>query len=327
MSRTDIPGWDPLVALYDKWLVCDTCDMPNCEGHVESGAPIRFALAIPTCADWRPERQASLDRLLDALMVGGPQPVVVKQFRDREPNWVWSRRMWDWAAEQDATHLVQLQDDVRPMPDFWAVLHAMVQGNPDQWIGLHVNHPVAQNLAHVGRRWFRTRAWFVGPQWVAPLDGQNALANMLAWRDANAKLQDGDPEKMTQFELEHEDVGIGTWLAKTGRDVYHPIPAIADVDLTIESSYEGVEGHIDDHRRPRVTWHGYRAAMLKDPAYWTLPSKTELYPGPGSGMCSFCGSEPAQYKGANFIGIGRMCRFQMMAADLGVPIQRDGGVR
>ena len=20
MSRTDIPGWDPLVALYDKWL-------------------------------------------------------------------------------------------------------------------------------------------------------------------------------------------------------------------------------------------------------------------------------------------------------------------
>ena len=107
-------------------------------------APV-FCLAIPTTADWRPERADSLKRLrLELSIPDGapdglrdfnyPPPVAhYKEFREKAPNWVWSRDLWRWGVEmgqQGATHLVQLQDDVLPMPGFWPVLRAMVEGNP-----------------------------------------------------------------------------------------------------------------------------------------------------------------------------------------------------
>lgn len=323
--------WSRVVAMSgegDNPSMCHLCGAVDCDkpGHSAPKYPmideqrIVFALAIPH-APWMPGRKESLARLLASL---GNRPVYSCIFDERAPNAVWARKLQEWGVEmgeKGATHLIQLQDDVVPMPGFWRVLRSMVEGNPEQWIGLHVNHPVAQQLAFVGRRWFRTRAWFVGPQWVAPLRGPHALANKLAWDDANGALPDGHPEKLTQFEMAHEDVGIGAWLSKTGRDVYHPIPAIADVDLTIESTYEGADGHIDDHRRPRVTWHGYRQEMLESKAYWELPSKTELFPGAGVGTCSFCNNEPGQYRAANFMSIGRMCLFHMMALAMGVAVR------
>lgn len=268
--------------------------------QINEPAGARFALAIPTTADWMPERAASLARLRNEL---GHRPQWYREFRERAPNWVWSRELWRWAAamaKEGATHLVQLQDDVRPMPGFWGVLRAMVEANPERVIGLHVNHPVARNLAHVGRRWFRTRAWLVGPQYVVPLRGPDSIQAFLAW------LETTEPS-LTPHQSEHEDVTLSTWLASTGRDCWHPIPAIADVDLSIGSTYEGVEGHIDDHRRPCVTWHGYNPAQLATREYWQVPAGTELFPGPDLGACTVCGKEPGWIPMGKFVTLGRLC--------------------
>jgi hypothetical protein len=265
----------------------------------EVGEKIVFALAIPH-TPWRPERVASLAQLHDAL---GNRPAHYQLFADRAPNHVWSRALWNWGAEmanRGATHLVQLQDDVRPMPHFWTVLRAMVEANPDEVIALHANHPVARSLAHMGRRWFRTQAWVVGPQYVFPLRGPNSIREFLTWVDQNWNTLDKHPR-------EHEDVLISTWLARTGRHAWHPIPAIADVDMSLPSTYEGADGHVTDHRRPCVTWEGYRVEQLVTAAYWQVPEQVETQPGPGAGPCVLCETRPVAFRSVNLLGICKQC--------------------
>lgn len=272
-----------------------------------------FALAIPTTADWRPERAASLDRLLTAL---GDRPVYYKEFRAKAPNWVWSRELWKWAVEcgkEGATHLLQLQDDIIPMPGFWPVLRAMVEANPLRWIGLQVNHPIARSLAHYGRRWFATQAWLVGCQYVAPLQGPDSLGKALLWLDEHEA-------ELTKHQREHEDVTLSTWLAKTGRHIYHPIPAIADVDLAIGSTYQETDGHIDDHRRPLVTWQGYDASMLRDPLYWQVPDRVELVRGPDHGVCVVCNERPAKTRTRNLIAFCEVCLLDQIATTWGIQL-------
>lgn len=282
---------------------------------------VRFALAIPTAADWMPERAASLAKLQDML---GSRPQFYREFRDKAPNWVWSRQLWEWGAamaKEGATHLVQLQDDVRPMPHFWSVLRAMVEANPEKWIGLQVNHPNARQLAHNGRRWYRDR-WLVGCQYVAPLQGPHSLATFGCWLAVSETLPEGHPQKPTQFECEHEDVTIAAWHHRTDRDVWHPIPAIADVDLTIGSTYETTPGHIDDHRRPTVTWHGFPLAMLQSPSYWEVPAQVERLQGPGPGPCSSCGKAEAKvvYPG-NFLRLCAICWLAGQGSIVGVNLK------
>jgi hypothetical protein len=260
----------------------------------------RFALAIPTCADFRPERAESLEKLKGAL---GNRPEFYREFREKAPNWVWSRAMWAWAAEMGAagaTHFLQIQDDVRPSPKFWPSLRAMVEANPGRVIALQSQHPILRNLAAVGRRWARSRAWLVGCQYVFPLAGPDSLQVFMAWLAENEGL-------LTKHQREHEDVTISTWLASTGRDCWYPIPAIADVDLTIPSAYDGVDGHMDDHRRPVVTWHGYSEAELSTINYWTPPAFVELVPGPGLGICTLCGVNQGYRRTSTWAAICKTC--------------------
>lgn len=232
-----------------------------------------FALGVPS-TPWIPERVASLARLLDAL-----QPEAnaheFRLFTDREPNCVWSQKLWRWAASTSATHLLQLQDDIIPAPNFWPALRAMVAAVPDQVIGLETVHPICRELARLGKRWARTRAWLVGPQYVFPLSGPNSLATFLAWCDANPQIV----EKSIG-----EDVTVSTWIASTGRDVHHPMPAIADHDLTVASVYHN-DHH--DHRKPVVTWHAY-GPEIEDPKWWAPPAEVPLLPGAGWPKCYFC---------------------------------------
>ena len=290
----DVEGPDDKTPYYDPNRVT----LPD-EGKIV------FALAIPH-TPWRPERVASLAKLLEML---GHRPKFFKVFDEKAPNWVWSRKLWQWGADmakEGATHLLQLQDDVRPMPEFWPVLRAMVEANPQRWIGLQVNHPHARQLAHNGRRWYKDR-WLVGCQYVAPLQGPDSLQVVLGLLAASDALPDGHPDKLTAFQHEHEDVTIASLLDKSGRDVWHPIPAIADVDLSIGSTYETTPGHIDDHRRPTVTWHGFPTAMLKDPLYWQVPSQVERIAGPGPGPCSSCGKRLGSVPFGNFIKLCNVC--------------------
>lgn len=269
-----------------------------------------FALAIPH-TPWRAERARSLEMLLGML---DPKPPLFRIFGEKAPNWVWSRELWRWGVEmgrQGATHLVQLQDDLRPMLEFWSVLEAMVTANPHRWIGLHANHPVARSLAHCGRRWFATRAWLVGPQYVAPLQGPDSLGKALLW------LEEHESE-LSIHEREHEDVSLSAWISKTGRDLYHPIPAIADVDLTIGSTYQETAGWIDDHRRPCVTWQGYPIEMLKDPGYWQPPDRVELFGSPGHGLCVICNERLATDRSKNLIAFCDFCLLEKVAERFGV---------
>lgn len=266
---------------------------------------LEFALGIPTTADWRPERHESLVRLCDELTF---RPKYYREFRERAPNWVWSREMWKWAAGTNATHFIQLQDDIRPMPHFWHVLRAMIEANPKETIGLHANHPIAYNLALKGRRWFRTQAWLVGPAYVVPIPRLRAF---LAWLDENESTL---PKTVT----EHEDVLLSTWLKQTGQDCWHPIPAITDVDLTIGSTYAGTNGHIDDHRRPRVTWHNFPVEQLKTPSYWEVPLGTERVPGPGTGICTACNKMEGWIVFGQWIALCKVCWLRGQATAVGV---------
>ena len=286
------------------------------EGDAVSDEKIVFALAIPH-TPWRPERVQSLATLLEKL---GHRPKFFRIFDETEPNWVWSRKLWQWGADmakEGATHLVQLQDDVRPMPHFWSVLRAMVTANPERWIGLQVNHPHARQLAHNGRRWYKDR-WLVGCQYVAPLQGPDSIQMVLDLLAISDARPDGAPGKLTQFQTEHEDVTLASLLHMSDRDVWHPIPAIADVDLSIGSTYETTPGHIDDHRRCTVTWHGYRTAELQEPSWWQVPSQVERVQGPGPGPCSSCGMRPGLVPFGNFVKLCNICWLRGHATMAGV---------
>lgn len=212
---------------------------------------VTFSLGVPH-TPWRPERVASYDRLMhvvagfDALVADESPLKHVRTFAEREPNHVWSKKLWSWAAETNATHLVQLQDDARVPPFFWAALSAMVEAVPDQVIGLEVVHPAARALAAEGRRWFTTSDCLVGVGYVMP---RELVVEFLAWR-ASA-LVDGAVERI------NEDTLIGLWCLATGRRIWHPLPTIVDHDTTLASTY-GNDAH--GARRPLVRWDTTRPA-------------------------------------------------------------------
>lgn len=268
-----------------------------------------IALAIPH-TPWIPARVESFNRLLDSLGLTGDDwvssemgPQTARFFTDRKPNREWSMDLWRWAASVasrpvhgadgivghtvGATHLLQLQDDIIPAPNFWPALRAMIAAVPDKVIGLQSQHPFGRNLAHIGRRWYRSRAWLVGCQCVIPLQGPDSIHEMLKWLEAYPHVVANSIG---------EDVTISTWLKETGRDCWHPLPAIADVDVTLESTYAGNDAH--DHRRPVVTWQGYPPGQLEDPSWWTPQPHTELVPGPGVGECNWCMLEQGRWRSA-----------------------------
>lgn len=226
---------------------------------------VTFALGIPH-APWKPERVESFARLGKALF--GPHVPVETQgadklryrvFSDREPNWVWSYKLWSWACETGATHLLQLQDDAIVAPDFWRHLRAMVAAVPDGVIGLESVHPVAAQC--VGP-WYTTPDMLIGPGYVVPIP---QLRMFLEWRSI---LRKGAIESVS------EDTMLGLWTFFTGRRIWHPTPTIIDHDTDLPSTY-GNDGH--KYRRPEFTWSRGGKSL---PASWkpfNTPSVTRFY--------------------------------------------------
>jgi hypothetical protein len=203
-----------------------------------------FALGIPH-TPWVPARVESL-RLLEGQLgtamrscgiVVRPCAVPGRVFAERTHNCEWSRQMWSWAAEIDATHFLQLQDDVVAAHDFWAHLHAMIDAVPDKIVGLESVHPSAVDMAG---NWYTTSDGLIGVGYVVPMP---QLREFLEWRAT--RLCKGAVESIT------EDTLLCTWALSTGRRIYHPVPTIIDHDITLKSTY-GNDAH--QHRRPLVTW-------------------------------------------------------------------------
>lgn len=208
---------------------------------------ITFALGIPH-ASWKPERKKSLFELALCLADEGRGQFLseghgslggsdARIFADREPNYAWSGKLWKWASETDATHLLQLQDDALVCPEFWAQLHAMVSAVPDKVIGLESAHPVAKDLPDT---WYTTPDMLIGVGYVVPT---TLLQEFLVWR--STELRPGGLESVNEDQL------LGLWCFVTGRKIWHPVPTIIDHDTSLPSTY-GNDEHQD--RRPTVTW-------------------------------------------------------------------------
>lgn len=263
---------------------------------------ISFALAIPH-TPWIPERVDSLDRLLGTLSGAWPSDPHRRIFKDREPNWSWSAKLWRWGLETGATHLLQLQDDVIPAPNFWAALTAMIEACPDQIVSLHGGHPANRLIAHRGGNWTQSKAWMVGVGYVIPRAILDELVKYRATLPDNPGI--------------NEDDLIGRFCVLTQRPVYHPIPTIIDHDTDVASTYKN-DAHL--YRKPTVTWRDYMPKEIESVSFWKVASEPPLVQDPHHGLCWFCYNEPgAAGSSATSAMIGRRCLASAVSGVLAPP--------
>jgi hypothetical protein len=241
-----------------------------------------IALAIPH-TPWVPARAESMERLLDALGIGGLQepgfPVDhFCVFTERAANHVWAESMWRWLHSTGADWCLQLQDDVMVAQCFWPAIRAMLGALPPEAdvVGLTSVHPMTPEIARRGHRWHRTPGNLVG--WAYALR-RDALG---AFLEDRARLPEG-------FRVQNEDEQIAIWTQRSGRSVWHPVPAIVDHDTSIPSSY-GNDHH--SHRRPRVTWRTFDEREICDVDWWRPSGTPEMLPMPDHQLCWMCGDRP-----------------------------------
>src|SRR5882724_10738678 len=111
---------------------------------------VALSLAV-TNTPWIPERLASCERLMLDLQQDAPSGLPVRVFSDREPNHVWSARMWSWAVnETDADWCLFLQDDVEIASNFWSRLESLLSAAPSAIVGLESVHPATMDQAREG---------------------------------------------------------------------------------------------------------------------------------------------------------------------------------
>jgi len=269
---------------------------------------ISIALAVPH-TDWIPERVESCARLTSALGLnayGAPVtdiPVTESRlFSDRESNRVWSQKLFRWALDTGASHLLQIQDDAIVAPRFWPILRAMIEAQPDRIIGLEATHPLIPVQHRAGRRWYRDQ-WLIGVGYVFPCA---QLDHYVDWCAIN-------PERVDKT---NEDSLISEWSHETGRYIWHPIPTIIDHDIGVPSTYGNDAHHeFSMYRRPLVTWRDVDTPALEDPAYWRVTQEgAPLLPGPGSQLCWYCSVGDAKLTSAKTGA--RLCK-QCLAEMLG----------
>lgn len=267
----------------------------------------KIALAIPH-TPWVPARVESMTRLRSQLgyepvdaswPLGGPDEY--REFTDKEPNWVWSVKLWQWLHDTGAEWCLQLQDDVEVAPCFWPALRAALAALPAdaQVVGLSAVHPLSLEIARQGHRWHRTPGMLVGWAYVLRRD---FLGRVLAARTAGG----GNPPC--------EDVILGQFAQMSG-GVWHPTPTLCDHDTSIPSSYAN-DHH--SHRRPQVTWRGYQEADLVSPEWWAPPQIVPTLPMPAQRECWFCLENPIMgASGKTGAGICGQC----LGAILGMTLQ------
>ena len=196
---------------------------------------MKLAVAVPTCMKWDPSRAKSVERVQKVF----PSATLFAE-DGPTPNHVWADKLERWAALQDCTHILQIQDDAIMCPDFETVLGAMLEAVPDQVISLFTIHPVAKYLAKDDKNWLTTTDLMTGVANVRPIEIQREF---VAWRDA--VLEDGGTRAI------NEDTLLGLFCASTGRKIWNPIPAVVDHDTTLTSNYGNQKAV---HNRASVNW-------------------------------------------------------------------------
>jgi hypothetical protein len=245
-----------------------------------------IAIAIPHAAH-KPGRKESLARLMGTLE---QYPADIRVFAEREPHWAWSKRLWRWGLESRVEWLVQLQDDVQVPDGFLLVADAMLSMAPKgaQVIAMTTIHPLARELARMGNRWHRTRAWLMGNAYAL---SRPFLAEFLPWVEANEQLA----------RVTCEDALVNRYCIERGIDVYHCLPSLGEHDLSVPSTWaeqaasmglDRPENH--GHRKATVSYLDYNPKELARANFWEQQGDVRLladHLGPRCWFC--CGNEPA----------------------------------
>jgi hypothetical protein len=245
-----------------------------------------IALAVPWCP-WVPERVQSMERLRGALGIEvpigmGPAPglwlasthaenaglKVYREFTERLPNDQWSEQVFEWLASTDADWCMQIQEDALIPERFLPIVQAIIEADPPgaDIIGLHVCHPVAEQLAGEGYRFFTTSDALVGVCWLVK---RETMKEFVEWR--RTQLVDGwrTPVAPKGLPALTEDTMMGVFAMVTGRKILHTIPAIVDHDTSI-ASVGGNDDHVN--RRPSVPWTSKAwdgdMSALENPSWW-----------------------------------------------------------
>jgi hypothetical protein len=229
---------------------------------------LTLAVAIPH-ADWAPRRKSNLAVMRE--MIEG-DVAAYYEYPNRSPCNDWAGHVMGWGAAQKTSHFVLLQDDLLLAEHFAEMLHLLVAAMPADVIGLHTIHPGAPALAHKRGRWCATMDGLVGPQYVFP---QPLLEAYCLW--TAKELKDGWRTAIT------EDTLIDVWALATGRRIVHPIPAIADHDGSIPSTW-GNAGHLGACAK----WsdggtYGWWPEDLREASFWAPPA---VVPNLGRYFCS-----------------------------------------
>ena len=213
-------------------------------------------------AGWAKGRQAGLERLMEQLKPQGAKVEVIAS-AVREHASVWARRLWKWAAVEDAKGadaIICLNDDIEVSPDLIAAVDAMLAFETSRMISLHCTNPAARGIAHAGERWLRTYH-LTGPAYVLR---KGAARGLVEW---------WSQEPQTFLRTINEDNAAIYFAFRNREPIWNTIPALVTHDVGIPSTL----GY-DDHpqRRTQIPWN--------DPLFSRHDFKTGWAPG---GMPAF----------------------------------------
>lgn len=179
-------------------------------------------------AAWRKDRRAALGRLIAQLDPCGDVRVDIIESQGREHAAIWSRRVWETAAE-NGEHVCILNDDVVLLPGFHARIAALVAAVPDEPLSLHCTNPLAVPLAAQGHAWVRAYH-YTGPAVVLPPGAAADLCRFvydLPW---------------SFLSRTNEDNVANLWAWTRQRPFWYALPAPVTHDTTVPSTL-GYDGH------------------------------------------------------------------------------------
>jgi hypothetical protein len=159
------------------------------------------------------------DRLDDALALAGDLGAALVVDEHHQGEWPTHARALAWAAQQDASHALIVQDDAVPIPDLLDHVAAAIAAHPDGPIGLYVgrSRPRAEQVARAVHR-----ADEVGASWLE--------ANTLLWGVATVLPAADLPGLLAWGRRCHlpYDQRIGCWYRQQRRPVRYTWPSLVD---------------------------------------------------------------------------------------------------
>lgn len=206
---------------------------------------MKLAVCV-THTPWIPKRVETMTKLRRQLFeltddaAHWREAIVYREETTRAPNYVWSELMWRWGSEQDATHVLFMQDDLNIPEQFWKWLDALVTGRPNDVIAFSSAHPAARSILLEGKSGYTTAEGLIGIAYLMP---RPTLCDVIRWREN--EIVATAPRRMS------EDSLLGLYCMTRGIPIFHPVPSIVDHDLDADSTY-GNDGHM--YRTPQATW-------------------------------------------------------------------------